>query len=175
MNQIIDPKDPPIPPGATEHKIRAVVDGAEYMMYRNSALPQHAGNHGFRAVATVEPPEGIRGSGDGLTTLYRYADENNTFYNILNFLNKKQLHAYNTAAAGGDLTKRLTIGALSEEEKVEIGKRLVAPDSIAESTHPTTLWPETEGGKRRRRRRRTGKKTGKKHVVRRRRRGTRRH
>ena len=177
------PNDPPIPSGAVEHKFPTVVDGVEYMIYRNYIFPKFlpsgdrflaGSNHGFTAVAAVEPGVGIRAR-RGALAVTLYSDENNTFYNILNFLNKEQLDVYITAAEGGDLTKKRTIGALSEEEKIEIGKRVVGADSIAERARVTNRV-EVGGpaGGKRHRRRRNGKRTGKKHVVRRRR-GTRKH
>jgi hypothetical protein len=150
------------------------------MMYRNYMFPVyapggmadgerflHGSNRGFGAVAAVEPGGGIRASrGGALVTLYR--DKNNTFYNILNFLNKEEIEAYITAAEAGDLTKKRTIGALSQEEKIEIGKRVVGAASINERARLTDVWRRAgEGGKRPRRR--NAKKTGKKHIVRRRR------
>jgi len=152
------------------------------MMYRNYIFPVympggmaegerflHGSNRGFRAVATVEPGNVIRADQGALVT--HYSGENNTFYNILNFLNKEGIEAYITAAEAGDLTKKRTIGALSQEEKNEMGKRVVGADSINERARLARLWDMAgHGGKRRHRR--NAKKTGKKHM---RRRGTRKH
>ena len=171
------PNDPPIPSGAVEHKFPTVVDGVEYMMYRNYLFPVYVpggerflagSNRGFTAVATiVEPGVRIRGR-QGALAVTLYSDENNTFYNILNFLNKEQLDSYITAAERGDLTKKRTINALSQEEKIEIGKRVVGADSIAERARVTNRVGAPAGGKRRHRRS-APRKSAKKHVVRRRR------